>query len=80
MALPFDPRSLGLGIGESASVINANEPLHSSPHFGWHHDAWLVTRVGPNNYQVHPKHHVTREADWGAWGPWDACQTDFNPR
>jgi hypothetical protein len=47
VSAPFDSRGLGLGIGESASVMDANEPLHPSRGLGWHHDAWLVDRVAP---------------------------------
>jgi hypothetical protein len=79
MSLPFDVGDLGLGIGESASVIAGQEPLHHSHRYGWHHDAWSVTRHGPNSYDIE-RHHITDEAAWDAWGPWDACQTDFNPR
>jgi len=62
MSAPFDVRDLGLRIGESAIVIDSNEPLHSSRDFGWHHNAWDVTRIGPNNYHVREL-HITREGD-----------------
>lgn len=75
MSAPFDPRDLGLGPGESASVIQGDELLHHSRAFGWHHDAWLVS-----GNRIIAKDHVTNEAHWDAWGPWDACQTDFKPR
>jgi hypothetical protein len=75
MSAPFDPRSLGLKPGELASVIQGDEPLHHSQAFGWHHDAWLVS-----GSRLIAKDHVTNEAHWDAWGPWDACQTDFKPR